>query len=974
VSTGENLELLRTLFELSLEQPDSERDAWLQRQCAASPDMLARLRRMLAQRQKPAGILANDAAALLGRLLPAEDAVDDVLGGNIGPYRMSRMLGEGGMGRVYLAERVDGQFHHQVALKLIRSEFATPELHQRFLRERDTLARLAHPNIAQLHDGGISAKGAPYFTLEFIEGEPITRWCDAQRLGIPARLRLLLKVCDAVQYAHRNLIVHRDLKPSNIMVTANGEPKLLDFGIAKPLTGNTDVPELTGTQATPMTREYAAPEQLLGDPVTTATDVYGLGVLLYLLLCGQMPYRRAALGQTSWTKAILEEAPEPLERALRRTDVHTLPHGPSSTDAASQYTHASDALALAAARDSSPQSLQRSLRGDLDRIVQRALAKPPEARYATVSAMADDMRAFLDGRPLSGGTRTYKMRKFVRRHWLPLAAASALLIVVILSATGIVWQAARIEREAKTTAVVKDFLIGLFTAVDPHEAKGKNITARELLDRGKKNIEDKPPDDPAVKGELQSVLGRIDFQLGLYAEASDLQQRAIDSFRAGNVNQLQLAHTELDRAETLRSSGELKTASEMVNAADVHLRQIRQAPVSERIRLLMLRSGIAIAMRKFDESKPDADAALILARQSKTDVSQLEFALLNAGNAEWGRKALDAAEAHYREALALALRRQGPEGLMVSSLRANIALVLAGRSRYAEALAEMQQSIDIDTKMLGPEHPSTLNGTAAAGTFNYNLGHYRKAREMLDQVYAAQRRTLGADSPALAGTLINLGLTLVQIPDLDAAEHAFAEAESIWENKYGTNFKGIDVARGALGYVHMLQGRLDLADRELTEVVAADEKRGEKDDFETYDQLGELARLRGNFGLARQWDERALKAAQNEGGENFKYTAAAHHYLGLALRDNNDPAAAEHEFRAALASFAGYIAQAEHPLAATTRYELGLLLIKRDGTRADGIRLLAEATDLREKFLGADEPRTKQAREALLKAKDLAKN
>ena len=244
---------------------------WLRQKCSDDADVLAEIQRLLAHRSRPAKIFSDDAQALLTQLLPDQATVDTLLDTDIGPYRLKRLLGEGGMGRVYLAERVDDQFNHQVALKLIRSEFATPELRQRFLRERNTLARLAHPNIAQLHDGGVIGDGTPYFTLEFIEGTPITRWCDEHKSDVRARVNLMLRVSDAVRHAHRNLIVHRDLKPSNILVNESGEPKLLDFGIARTV-GRTLSPAgetLTHADARPMTREYAyAPEQLLGDPVT----------------------------------------------------------------------------------------------------------------------------------------------------------------------------------------------------------------------------------------------------------------------------------------------------------------------------------------------------------------------------------------------------------------------------------------------------------------------------------------------------------------------------------------------------------------------------------------------------------------------------------------------------------------------------------------------------------------------------------
>ncbi|MGA9333590.1 MAG: serine/threonine-protein kinase, partial [Rudaea sp.] len=563
MSTNPRWDRLKTLFAQSLDLPESERTAWLERECADDAELRADVARLLAQRQKAAAVFSGDALALLGRLLPEDTPADVRLGDAIGPYRLQQVLGTGGMGRVYLAERADGEFQQHVALKLIRSECITPELHQRFLRERDTLARLTHPNIAQLHDGGVSADGAPYFTLELIEGEPIVRWCDAQRLDIRARVALLLKVCDAVQYAHRNLIVHRDIKPSNILVTAVGEPKLLDFGIAKPLSEAGADPALTDTRAAPMTREFAAPEQVLGEPVTTATDVYALGVLLYLLLCGRMPYRRAALGHSGWTKAILEELPERLTRAVDRPTL-SASESASDTDAnaalAAHSTSATAASDIAAARATTPRALKRALRGDLERIVQRAMAKAPDARYPTVGAMLQDLRAFLDRRAISGGTRTYRLRKFARRNWLPLTAAGALLAMAIVGAGIFVADAHRIEREARTTAAVKDFLLELFHNANPNTNRGKPMNLRDAVDFGAQRLATIPRDQALLRAELGNTLGTIYFQLGDYKKAAELHGQAFASARNDPAGALQAARAERKQATDLASIGDNERA------------------------------------------------------------------------------------------------------------------------------------------------------------------------------------------------------------------------------------------------------------------------------------------------------------------------------------------------------------------------------------------------------------------------------
>ncbi|HEX5124024.1 MAG TPA: serine/threonine-protein kinase, partial [Rhodanobacteraceae bacterium] len=739
---------------------------------------------------------------------------------------------------------------------------------------------------------------------------------------------------------------HRDIKPSNILVRADGEPKLLDFGIAKPLAAETAA-EQTGTQLHPMTREYAAPEQVLGEPITVATDVYALGVLLYRLLAGRMPYRRAELGEVSWAKAIIEEAPEPLDRAIDRTD---------------------DANAIAASRGTSAVAMKRVLRGDLERLVQRALAKSPEARYPTVGALADDLAAWLGHRALSGGTRTYRLRKFVARHWLPLAVGAVALLAIVAGAAGVAWEARQRElaaenalREAKTSASVKDFVIGLFDAVDPKEAKGRVITARELLERGKKDIDSRPPQDPIVRAEMQAVLGRIDYHLGLYSEASELQRAAAETFKSTGTRQLQLVQAYLDRAETAIESIEVKVASASIDAAAAELAAMPDAPARERARLSTLRSALDVQRHKFEDAKRNADAAIALARAAHLDDRLLSRALMLEGDAEWGLHVLDSAEQHFREALTLAEEADGPDALSVASLHRDLGIIHAARSRYAEALAEVQASLAIHEKVLGAEHALTLDDNEDIGKYKGHLGHFREASGILQNVDAIRARTLGAASPERGGTLINLGVALLDNDDLAGAEHAFEGAISVWQPKMGREFPGVQVALGNLAHAHYLDGRLDEAEAELGEVRTNFGKLGMANDPELSYQLGELQRRRGNAKAAVELDRNALAFSEKENGEKNETTAIAHHFLALALRDADNAAEAEREFRAALVYYADTFAVSGHPYAAAVELDLARLLAGEAGRRDEAHELAADAGRVRSQFFGPDDRRTRDA-------------
>ncbi|MGA9334738.1 MAG: serine/threonine-protein kinase [Rudaea sp.] len=945
---------IKELFRQSQMQAEQQRDAWLVGQCGEDGGLLREVRALLAAQEGSHDILDHGAAGALRQMGSAEPA-SDLVGQRIGAYRLLRLIGEGGMGSVYLAEREDGDFRQRAALKLIRADYLNDEARARFLRERRILAQLTHPHIAQLHDGGMASDGTPYFTLEYVEGEPITSYCDARKLTICDRLRLVLQVCAAVAYAHRNLIVHRDLKPSNIFVTADGEVKLLDFGIAKLLDPEAAEGK-TATQARMMTPEYAAPEQVLGEAITTATDVYAIGVVLYELLSGRLPYARADAGAISWPKAVIEEAPEPVYRALSRTTTR----GATPTGDAA-----------AAARGLALPALRRALQGDLDRILQRALAKTAEARYATVGALAADLSAYLEGRAISGGTRTYRMRKFVSRYWLPIAAAAAILTILIASGAAIVWEARQTEHEARATLAVKDFLYGLFSAVDPHLARGREVSAHELLDRGAQNIERNKALDADQRAEIESTLGRIYFQLGLFDQANKLQQSAIAALTARPVQALLLVRTEAQRADTLTDLGDLKIAQTLADEARHRIDALPSASVADRAEVATAQARVALQERDFPKTKRYADEAIALARKiAGSDSHALFQALQVSGAASWGLTRTDQAEASWREAVAVALRNAVPDDLDVARARGNVAMALQVESHFAEARQLEAQALATEETMLGRDHPITLETQRDLALANYHLGYYAQARTMLERVLAAQRKKLGDGHPAIAGTEINLGILLVDSGDADAAERVLTKSVAIFEKKYGRAYQGARIALGDLAAAHIAQGKLDQAQAELMDELERERKAGtpEMGDFIDHERLGDIKRRRGDTKTAIELQRAALAAAHKDHGESSRFTATAHLYLARSLRDSGDAAGAVSEYRAALSAFAGYLPNGEHPLAATASYELAPLLLQHDATRMQGITLLAKAAAMREKFLGADDPETKQAREALRKA------
>ncbi|HEY0179754.1 MAG TPA: tetratricopeptide repeat protein, partial [Dokdonella sp.] len=477
--------------------------------------------------------------------------------------------------------------------------------------------------------------------------------------------------------------------------------------------------------------------------------------------------------------------------------------------------------------------------------------------------------------------------------------------------------------------------------------------------RGARRIDHDLADQPALQAELQSMLGRIYFRLGLYAQADALQRDAIALLQRDGAQAPLAARTLYERAETLAERGDFDTAARLADAAVAQLEA--PAPPAELVRALCARATVEIDRRRFGDAARFARRALTIARAARADAGLLADTLLVAGNAAWGLPALDEAEADYRAALALPVASSGDDDIRRMRITENLVLVLNGKSRYVDALALAQQAAASSRALLGDEHPLTLRCVRELGLVQYHLGRYRDARATLAAVVDTQRRVLDADDPALAGSLVNYGLALADDGELGDAERAFAEAGHLWEQRYGHDYPGSITALGDLGYVHLLQRRIGEADRELGEAVALERRHGAPSAIEVA-RLGEIKRLAGDVGAARTLGREALGIAVRESGEASRFAALAHYDLALAQRDGGDSAAAAAELRAALASIDAYLPQVEHPLAANIRIDLADLLAGEPGALAERRTLLGAAVALRTAFFGVDDARTRDAR------------
>ncbi len=492
--TDERERRLFKLLEAALESPAATRPVALDRLCEGDEPLRRQLEALLALEEEAEQFLPDP-------VLAHERPEEFQAGARVGPYRILELLGRGGMGSVYRAVREE-DFEKPVAIKVIRRDLPGVLTVRRFHAERQILARLEHPGIARLLDGGATADGGPYLVMEYVEGVPIADHCDAHRLGIRRRLELFLQVLEVLAYAHRNLVVHRDLKPDNILVTAGGAIKLLDFGIAKLLDPSDALSSgVTLPAQRPMTLRYASPEQVRREPITTASDVYSLGVVLYQLLTGESPYRVTRDSWPEMVKAVCESEPQRPSAAVAEASAGGLLRA-------------------------------RQLAGDVDAIVLKALRKEPQHRYASVEQFAADVRRHLRGRPVRArkGTWAYRTGKLVVRH--KAAVAVALLILAFSVASTVLWRRAESQRAAavreRTRAErISEFLTELFQSTDPDAAQGATLPAREILDQARTRLTASRDDEPELEADLTATLAHVYRDLGLHEEAVELLEHAV---------------------------------------------------------------------------------------------------------------------------------------------------------------------------------------------------------------------------------------------------------------------------------------------------------------------------------------------------------------------------------------------------------------------------------------------------------------
>ncbi len=832
--------------------PPDERLRFIRDACASDSDLYASAMHELESRQQWFG--ADVAAAPEAD----DDAVVDLAGERVGPYRILRSLGRGGMGEVFLAERADEQFRQQVAIKLVRRGLLSRQLQGRLKLERQILATLDHPNIARLFDGGTTTDGTPYIVMEYVDGESIDIYCDSRSLSVEQRLRLFQVVCSAVHRAHQNLVVHRDLKPSNILVARDGTPKLLDFGIAKILDDRQMMHTMAVTQADyrVLTPDHASPEQIRGDFITTASDTYVLGVVLYELLCGCKPFTLKGNRLGDLERAICEETPPPPSMVVQQRD---------------------DAAELSRQRGASPARLRRELAGDLDNIVLMAMRKEPERRYSSVEQFAADIQRHLDGMPVlaRADAWNYRAGKFLKRHALVAALAAAFVALLVGFSITTYIQSGRIAQERdvaqaergraqasqRRAEAVSEFLIDSFQLADPSHARGKEITAREILDQGAARITKELGAQPALQATLLDTIGSVYLSLDLPADAQPLIEQGLAVRRhLHGERHLDVANSLYSLNRVYEKKGDLKTA-EALAVDSLAINSLLTGPESVETAGSLCRLGVIQHARSditHAEQHLNECLRIRIARLGK-DHELVTVPLDNLARLAQERRDFTAAERFYREAIRIDLQHHRQDHPQYIRHLHNLATALHEQGDLDSAEPLYRQTVELLRQVLGAEHSETIEATGNLGRLLVDRGRFDEAQQTYETALAASRKahpephvdvanlltdlgrlalarkqyaqaeqrlrealqiyraTFPSGNGYTAAARTTLGRTLLELNRAQDAEDTLRSALDEWSKEFGTASPWYSLARAFLGRAWAMQGRFAEAEPALLE-------------------------------------------------------------------------------------------------------------------------------------------------------------
>ncbi len=935
-------ELISKILNDALDRPIAQRTTFLTTACGTDHELRREVESLLASHEQAGsfvpGPFGGQRAQALEQMAHAElglFAGTDRDPEQVGLYRVEGRIGEGGMGTVYRASRADRVFEKRVAIKILRSDLADDELIQRFRGERQILARLEHPNIARLLDGGTTDNGRPYLVMEYVEGRPIDRYCEEEGASLEERLGLFRKICAAVHVAHQNLVVHRDLKPANILVGEDGEPKLLDFGIAKLLRPESLGQTLVSTQPgmSPLTLSHASPEQIRGRPVTTASDVYSLGVVLFQLLAGRLPYD-----------------------ASDGSDLHRIagqicdlePPRPSSVAAPEPRW-------------------RRRLPFDLEMIVLKALRKEAGHRYASVEQLANDLERYSKGLPVraQGDALRYRAGKFLRRHHLWVAAATLIVVLVAGFIATLLVQRQKIVREQRSAQEVARLMVDLFESNDPDRALGERLTVRELLDRGARSMEVRLIDDPELRATLLGTLGQVYRNMGLLAEAEPFLKETLDLRREmlGPGHPL-VADTLRQLADRDRLAGNYDTALQGYQQASEILGERASASLA-----LTLQGQAATLQANGDLEAAAAtfDRGLEVARQALGGEDPvLAQILVGRAGLEQQRGEFATAQQHFEAALEIYRQTHGERHSKVADTLQRIALVLADRHLFEQSDALFEQALALQRQLYDGHHPILASTLDSLATSLVDRGQLDRAEPLAREALDMRRLAYGPEHSRVARSINLLGLIRANQGRNEEAEALLRQAVEMWRQLHGPDHHEMTPSLGNLGELLVRTQRLEEGAQHLREAIRISHLvygEGHIQAAMLSTTLGMVLKRQGDLVSAEQLYRQSLPVLEEAFGQRHARVATVRQNLGAVLLAAERLPEAEVEIRQALASFRAVYGNENRYVAVTLK---NLARVLRDqGQAQEAETVIREALEIYAEIVPDDHPGVVLARKVL---------
>ncbi len=820
---------IKILFEQLVELTPEKRESFLDENCKDNPELRNELLSLLKSYERSNDFLE---VASIETGSDENEIQNPFIGKHIGPYLIESEIGLGGMGIVYAGIRDDKEFEQKVAIKIIKHGFTSEYFLKRFQRERQTLANLKHPNIARLLDGGKSSEGLPYLVMEFIDGIPVTDYCVENNLSIKEKLNLFRLVCDAVQYAHRNLVIHRDIKPGNILVDKEGSPKLLDFGIAKLLDEDFVNPDesLTQTGIWLLTPEYASPEQIKGEKITTVSDVYSLGVIFYQILTGEQPYKSTNNSPAAISKIITEgKFVLPSERVKK--------------------TETGDSIVNEIPKESRPRrekqlkngdKISHYLKGDLDNIVLKAMHKDSSRRYSSVEQFSEDIRRHLTGLPVIAqkDTAGYRLSKFIQRHKVGFVTSVVFILFLIASIIAIAWQANIAEEErdiAKTESEkferVNMFLQEMLSSVNPEEI-GRDVKVYDVLEKAAVNVQTELKDHPVIEAAIRRTIGNTYTNLGEYDRAKEHLEKALElNEKIYGKESKESAINLYDLGFYYHWIGELKIADSLYNKSLLIFRKTLKEPTRD---LALTLNGCALiqsdlgnyskAVKQFEEAlkileekfgKKDDDYASIMNNLAITTHS------LND---------LDKAEKYYLEAQKIFIELLGEKRTEVASTYNNLAFIYLDKNDFKRAEENFHKSYQLKLELKGEDHPDVGLAMMNLGNVEFRMGKFIEAENHFISAINNFKKSLNEDHLWLAMSYYWYGKILIEKSEYKDAEEYLHKALTIQSSALPENHQSIIMSKGELGISLLNQKKYNEAEKLLLEGYEGIKSiKGEKD-------------------------------------------------------------------------------------------------------------------------------------------------